>query len=267
MSHYKPADPRAARSATGDRTNLAAIRHVLCYGRGMSAPPPPSPQDSTEVQAAASSRSGPGADRFIVGLTGGIGSGKTTIADALGELGATLVDTDRIAHELTGPGGDAMAALIAEFGPDVADSDGRLDRAAMRARVFTTPADRHRLEGILHPLIGAESQRQIQAATGPYVVLVVPLLIEGGRWRERSDRVLVVDCPEAVQIERVMQRNGLAREQVQAIMAAQATRAQRLAAADDVFDNGGPLGDVRARVAALHERYLQAAAARSGPRA
>ncbi len=192
----------------------------------------------------------------MVGLTGGIGSGKTTVANHFAELGVTLVDTDLIAHQLTGPGGMAMPAIQAEFGAGVIAADGRLDRAAMRQLAFSDPAARRRLEAILHPLIRQESERQLAAATSAYAILVVPLLVEGGRPRERAQRVLVVDCQPQTQIERVMKRNNLPREQVEAILAAQASRAQRLAAADDLIDNDGAPDTLAERVLALHQRYL-----------
>jgi dephospho-CoA kinase len=192
----------------------------------------------------------------VVGLTGGIGSGKTTVANHFAELGVTLVDTDLIAHQLTGPGGMAMPAIQAEFGATVIAADGRLDRAAMRQLAFSDPAARRRLEAILHPLIRQESERQLAAATSPYAILVVPLLVEGGKPRERAQRVLVVDCQPQTQIDRVMKRNNLPREQVEAILAAQASRAQRLAAADDLIDNDGAPDTLAQRVRTLHERYL-----------
>ena len=192
----------------------------------------------------------------MVGLTGGIGSGKTTVANHFAELGVTLVDTDLIAHQLTGPGGMAMPAIQAEFGATVIAADGRLDRAAMRQLAFSDPAARRRLEAILHPLIRQESERQLAAATSPYAILVVPLLVEGGKPRERAQRVLVVDCQPQTQIDRVMKRNNLPREQVEAILAAQASRAQRLAAADDLIDNDGAPDTLAQRVRTLHERYL-----------
>jgi dephospho-CoA kinase len=202
--------------------------------------------------------------RFVVGLTGGIGSGKSTVADRFAALGATIVDTDAIAHELTGPGGAAMARIRAEFGDGVIAPDGRLDRAAMREIAFKDPQARKRLEAILHPMIRQTSEQRIAQATGPYAISVVPLLVEGGNWKGRVDRVLVVDCPEEVQVARVMQRSGLAAEQVRAIMAAQATRAARLAAADDVVDNGGAPGAFDAQVVRLHERYVELARAVAG---
>ena len=196
----------------------------------------------------------------MVGLTGGIGSGKTTVADRFGALGVTLVDTDLIAHGLTGPNGAAMPAIRAAFGASVIAADGRLDRAAMRILAFSDPQARKRLERILHPMIRAESNRQLTASTSPYAILVVPLLVEGGKPRERVQRVLVVDCRPETQIERVMRRNGLPREQVVAILGAQASREQRLAAADDVLDNDAGTDPLDERVAALHQRYLALAA-------
>ena len=201
---------------------------------------------------------------LLVGLTGGIGSGKTTVANLFGELGVPLIDTDLIAHELTAPGGAAMPAITAEFGPAVVATDGSLDRAAMRRLAFDDPGARRRLEAILHPMIRAQTQRGIaQAAAAPYAIVVVPLLVEGGTWRGWLDRVIVVDCPVAVQIERVMRRSALPRDQVEAIIAAQATREQRLAAADDVVDNAGDPASLPQRVREIHERCLKLAAERS----
>ncbi|WP_374489174.1 dephospho-CoA kinase [Zoogloea sp.] len=197
---------------------------------------------------------------WILGLTGGIGSGKTAVANCFAALGVPVIDTDLIAHGLTGPGGGAMGALEAEFGAGVLDPDGALNRPAMRALAFETPDARRRLEAILHPMIRAESDRQCAAASGPYAVLVVPLLVESGSYRERVQRICVVDCPEAVQVARVMARNGLDEHQVRAIMAAQASRAERLAVADDVIENADGLAHLATRVATLHPRYLSLAA-------
>ena len=196
----------------------------------------------------------------VIGLTGGIGSGKSTVADLLVERGAALVDTDRIAHELTAPGGDAIAPIRAEFGDGVVAADGRMDRAAMRTLAFADPGARRRLEAILHPMIRARTQAGIDAAIAagaPYVIVAVPLLVESGDWRERYDRVLVVDCPPEVQIERVIARSALSRTQVEAIVAAQASRERRLAAADDVVDNGGAPEALPAQADRLHEAYLR----------
>lgn len=201
---------------------------------------------------------------FIVGLTGGIGSGKSAAADLFAELGAAIVDTDRIAHSLTAPGGAAMAAIREAFGDGVLSADGALNRPAMRALAFDSPDARKRLEGILHPMIRQESERECLAASAPYVILAVPLLIESGTYRERVRRLCVVDCPEAVQVARVMQRSGLDEPQVRAIMAAQASRAERLAAADDVVDNAGSLEALRTQVARLHGSYLALAATPGG---
>ncbi len=197
---------------------------------------------------------------YIVGLTGGIGSGKSTVADLFVAQGAALVDTDAIAHELTAPDGAAMPALIAGFGADIADGAGALDRAAMRRRVFADPSARGRLEGILHPLIRRLSDERCRGAAAPYVILAVPLLVESGNYRQRCDRIVVVDCPESLQIERVMARNGMAREDVAAIMAAQASRAQRLAVADDVVLNDGETTKIYPQVLALHQKYLRLSA-------
>ena len=192
----------------------------------------------------------------VIGLTGGIGSGKSAAADEFARLGASVVDTDLIAHQLTGPGGAAMPAIRKEFGPRLVAADGRLDRDAMRALVFDDADARGRLEAILHPLIRAESDRQVGELEQGYVILVVPLLIESGAYRERIDRLCVVDVPERIQIERVTRRNGFDEERVRSIMAAQVDRRSRLAAADDVIDNSGTLAELKRQVGALHRRYL-----------
>ena len=194
---------------------------------------------------------------FIVGLTGGIGSGKSTVADLFVARGAALVDTDAIAHDITGPQGIAIPLLRERFGDGILRPDGALDRPAMRQRVFSDPASRRALEAILHPLIRAESDRLCQAAQAPYVILAVPLLVESGGYRDRCDRILVIDCDPAVQVARVMQRSGLGEDEVRAILAAQASREQRLAAADDVIDNGGAQEMLAPQVEALHRRYLE----------
>ncbi|MCB1963541.1 MAG: dephospho-CoA kinase, partial [Rhodocyclaceae bacterium] len=189
------------------------------------------------------------------GLTGGIGSGKSAVSERFAANGAAVVDTDLIAHALTAADGAAMAPIRAAFGDAVVAADGALDRAAMRARVFAAPAERQRLEAILHPMIRAESLRQCAAATADYVVLVVPLLVESGAYRDRCARIAVVDCPEAVQRQRVQARSGLAPAQVDAIMAAQLPRSARLAAADDIIDNSQDLPHLYRQVDALHARY------------
>lgn len=195
--------------------------------------------------------------RYVVGLTGGVGSGKSTVADFFVQLGAALVDTDAIAHELTGPNGAAMPALLAAFGPSVANAAGAMDRTMMRQRVFADAGARGVLEGILHPLIRQLSDQRCQLATAPYVILAVPLLVESATYRQRCDRILVVDCPESRQIERVMARNDLSADEVKAIMAAQVSRAERLAVADDVVLNDTDLTTLKAQVLSLHQKYLQ----------
>jgi dephospho-CoA kinase len=193
---------------------------------------------------------------FVVGLTGGIGSGKSTVADLFVERGVALVDTDAIAHQLTAAGGGAMPALVKEFGPSVAMADGAMDRAAMRRLAFADRSARTRLEGVLHPLIRQVAAERCRAAIAPYVILAVPLLVESGTYRQRCDRVLVVDCPESLQIERVVARNGMNAEEVKAIIAAQASRQQRLAVADDVVVNDAGRAGLLAQVDTLHQKYL-----------
>jgi dephospho-CoA kinase len=195
--------------------------------------------------------------KLVVGLTGGIGSGKSAAADEFARLGAAVVDTDAIARELTETGGPAIPQVERLFGKDAIAASGAMDRRKMRERVFADPAAKKALEALLHPMIRDESRRRIEAAQAPYVVHVVPLLVESPDYRKRVDRVLVVDCPEALQIERVLARSALPQAEVRAIMASQATRAERLAAADDVIDNSGTLDALREQVAALHQRYLQ----------
>lgn len=194
--------------------------------------------------------------RFSVGLTGGIGCGKSTVAELFADLGASIVDTDAIAHALTAPHGAAMPALVAEFGPDFATPEGALDRARMRTLVFSDAGARGRLEAILHPRIRDATAAAAAVASGPYVIYAVPLLIESGSWRERVTRVLAVDCREDTQVARVMQRSKLTADQVRAIMATQVTRDQRLAAADDVIDNNGGLETLFPQVKRLHAQYL-----------
>jgi dephospho-CoA kinase len=193
---------------------------------------------------------------YTVGLTGGIGSGKSAAADLFAKLGVDVIDTDAIAHELTRRGGGAIAVLRAEFGAQAIAADGSLDRARMRRLAFGDAQARKRLEAILHPLIRTESERRRERSTGRYAILVIPLLIESGVDRSRTARVLVVDCPEALQIERVMRRGGLPEVEVRAILAAQATRERRLAAADDVIDNSGAREALEGQVSRLHEKYL-----------
>jgi dephospho-CoA kinase len=197
---------------------------------------------------------------LVVGLTGGIGSGKSAAADEFARLGATVVDTDAIAHDLTGPGGAAVPEVLRLFGEAFVDASGAMDRKRMRDLVFTDAEEKQRLEALLHPMIRAESARRIAAATGPYALLVVPLLIESGGYRERVGRVLVVDCPEAIQMTRVRQRSGLPDGDIRRIMASQVQREKRLAVADDVIDNSGPISALQQQVRKLHENYLKLAA-------
>jgi dephospho-CoA kinase len=195
--------------------------------------------------------------KFVVGLTGGIGSGKSAAADEFEKLGASIVDTDVIAHELTGPKGSAVPEIRKLFGEKAIGPDGAMDRTRMREHVFTHADAKRKLEGLLHPLIREESQRRIVAASGPYVVHVVPLLIESPGYRSRVDRVLVVDAPEEIRLARVQARSGLSPDAVRSIMRTQAPSAERLAAADDVIDNAGDRDALRNQVAALHQKYLQ----------
>ncbi|MBL8383711.1 MAG: dephospho-CoA kinase [Burkholderiales bacterium] len=207
--------------------------------------------------------------RFVVGLTGGIGSGKSTVAARFAALGVAVVDADAVAHQMTAPGGAAIPAIRSAFGDAAIGGDGAMDRARMRALVFERPQARAELESILHPLIRAETARQVAAATSPYCILMVPLLVEAaGRdpehWRDRYDRILVADCREETQIRRVMARNGLDEATVRRIMDAQVSRAKRLEHADDVIDNEGEQSALDRQVAHLHARYLALAAQRDG---
>lgn len=199
--------------------------------------------------------------KFVVGLTGGIGSGKSAAAEEFRRLGATVVDTDAIAHELTQPGGSAVPHVRALFGEAFVLPNGAMDRKSMRERVFADPAAKQALENLLHPLIREESARRIAEASGPYVVHVVPLLLESPGYRSRVDRVLVVDASEQAQLARVRARSGLSADEVRAIMRTQVSRAERLASADDVIDNSGSLEALRKQVGALHQKYLQFARA------
>lgn len=195
--------------------------------------------------------------KLIIGLTGGIGSGKSAAADEFEKLGATVVDTDAIAHKLTTSEGKAIPEIKKQFGDDAIDRHGAMDRRRMRELVFADPEARKRLEKVLHPMIRDESERRIAAAPGLYVVYVVPLLVEAGDYPGRVDRVLVVDVPEDLQLARVRARSDLAEEAVRAIMRSQASRAERLAAANDVIDNSGSFDALRQQVGALHQNYLQ----------
>ena len=197
-----------------------------------------------------------------VGLTGGIGSGKSTAAGFLARLGASVVDADEISRELTAAGGAALPALRDAFGASLVPGGGALDRAAMRSLAFSDPGARARLEAILHPLIREESARRVAAATGPYAVLVVPLLFESGSYAGRLERVVVVDLDEELQVRRTVARSGLVPDEVRAIMATQWPRWRRLQAADEVLWNGGEPAALQAQCERLHARLCAA----SGPR-
>ena len=196
---------------------------------------------------------------FSVVLTGGIASGKTTVSDLFEELGVPVIDTDRIARELVEPGKPALKAIVKRFGADYLDGEGQLDRRKMRTAIFTDPEARTRLENILHPLIGNEVIHRISALDADYCIIVIPLYANSGAY-EWVDRVLVVDAEEETQIARVMERDQINRAQAEAILASQASRQERLALADDVVLNEGPLEQLAARVQELHARYLALAA-------
>lgn len=196
----------------------------------------------------------------LIGLTGGIGSGKTAVSNLLAELGAGIIDTDLIAHQITATNGKAIAAIEKLFGPEFIDSDGALNRSMMRAFVFKKPEARGLLEQITHPLIKEETVRQALALAKthiPYLVFVVPLLLESGTWQKLMDYLVVVDCPIETQIERVMHRNQLSRLEVESILQAQATREGRLAIANTVIENGGYLDQLRPQVLQLHQKLLK----------
>lgn len=198
---------------------------------------------------------------FKLGLTGGIGSGKTQVANLLGAWGADVIDTDLIAHGLTAAGGQAIEPISEMFGSDVIDQTGALDRARMRELVFAEATRRTQLESILHPLIAQEVFRQAEQARGLYAVFVVPLLVESGRWLDRIDRLCVVDCEEATQIERVQSRNAIPLATIRRILDAQATREQRLALADDVIDNSKhtSMEQLEKQVLVLHKAWCNLA--------
>jgi len=196
----------------------------------------------------------------LIGLTGGIGSGKTAVSDLLAKLGAGIVDTDLIAHQITAPHGAAIALIEKQFGSDFISADGALNRDKMRSLVFSKPEARKSLEAITHPLIRQETNKQalrISKEGAPYLVFVVPLLLESGSWSSLIDLLVVVDCPKETQIQRVMQRSNLPREELERILAAQASREERLKHADVVIENQGSLQDLEVEVQNLHQKILQ----------
>ena len=190
-----------------------------------------------------------------IGLTGGIASGKSAVADEFASLGIAIIDSDLISRELVEPGQPALAKIVALFGRQVLDHSGRLNRRHLRELVFADPAQRKRLEDVLHPAVHAELGRRSEQSTGPYQVLVVPLLVES-RLSHLVDRILVVDTPESTQMERLEARDAIGQEQARRMLAAQASRTARLAQADDVITNTGSLADLKAQVAPLHRKYL-----------
>ncbi|EPB5913782.1 dephospho-CoA kinase [Citrobacter amalonaticus] len=196
--------------------------------------------------------------RYTVALTGGIGSGKSTVANAFADLGIQIIDADIIARQVVEPGKPALDAIAAHFGPELIAADGTLHRRLLRERIFADPQEKAWLGALLHPLIQQETQRQLQQATSAYVLWVVPLLVENGLYRQ-ANRVLVVDVTPETQLTRTMQRDDVTRAHVEQILAAQATREARLAVADDVIDNNGAPDSIMSDVARLHARYLQLA--------
>jgi dephospho-CoA kinase len=198
--------------------------------------------------------------RLRIGLTGGIASGKSTVAQRFMQLGVPVIDADAAARDVVAPGKPGLAAVSERFGPRVLAENGELDRRALRDLIFKDPGLRRDLEAILHPLIRADMEQSAELAVGPYIVMDIPLLVEGGS-RDRVDRILVVDVDEVAQLQRVMARDGCTEQQARAILASQASRSARLAAADDVLLNTGTVTDLRQAVDQLHERYLRLAEA------
>ena len=192
----------------------------------------------------------------VIGLTGGIGSGKTTVSDLFSELGIDVVDADVVSRQLTAADGGAMLEIVKHFRPEAASPDGSMNRKFIRELVFSDPSAKTALENILHALIRRECQRQLDASKSPYTILSVPLLIESPFWRSSIDRLLVVEAPEALRIERVVRRSNLTSEAVKKIISTQATTAQRLNAADDVMENVGTREMLKSSVLKLHSMYL-----------
>ena len=201
-----------------------------------------------------------------IGLTGGIASGKTTVTQRFAELGVPVIDADVASRNVVEPGKPGLAQVVQRFGGGILDADGRLDRRALRNLIFKDSSLRKALDAILHPLIRAEMEREAAQATAPYVVMAIPLLVEGGSAGKRVDRVLVVDADETLQIQRLQARDGSSEEQARAILSSQATRAARLSHADDVLLNAGSVAELRQAVDRLHEQYLQLAQSSSSRR-
>jgi dephospho-CoA kinase len=199
--------------------------------------------------------------RLAIGLTGGIGCGKSAVAELFAKVGISIVDTDQIARQLTAAGEPALIAIENEFGPEFLQADGNLDRARMRHLIFASPEAKKKLEAILHPLIRDEVKCRLALAQSPYAIVAVPLLLETGAYREIVQRVLVVDCSEEQQVERVVARDGLDEAEIRAIMASQLGRQARLRQADDIIDNHGSPSALKSQVEQLHQRYLKQAAA------
>jgi dephospho-CoA kinase len=197
--------------------------------------------------------------RLRIGLTGGIASGKSMVTQRFAELGVPVIDADVAARNVVEAGKPGLEQVVRRFGPGLLDPNGNLDRPALRALIFKDPASRQALDAILHPLIRADMEQQATTAKGPYLVMAIPLLVEGGQPRERVHRVLVVDADEATQVQRVQARDGSSADQARAILASQASRTQRLEAADDVLLNTGSVADLRQAVDLLHEIYLRLA--------
>jgi dephospho-CoA kinase len=196
--------------------------------------------------------------RFRIGLTGGIASGKSTVARRFAELGVPVIDADESARGVVAPGSPGLAEIIGKFGKNLLTAEGALDRRSLRNLIFADPGRRHQLEAILHPLIRTDMERRASVASGPYLIMDIPLLVETGG-RDRVDRVLVVDVDETVQLKRLLERDGGSQDEARAILAAQVSRATRLKAADDVIANGGTLSVLRDAVDQLHRNYLKLA--------
>jgi dephospho-CoA kinase len=200
-------------------------------------------------------------DIFVVALTGGIASGKTTVSHQFSALGVAIIDTDLIAHEIVEPGQPALQQVVDSFGREFTGPDGRLERHKLRSAIFADPMLKQQLESILHPRIATEAKKRVYLACGPYCIVVIPLYAESAGWNW-IDRVLVVDVDESTQVKRVMKRDKIGRDEARAILAAQATRLDRLAMADDVIDNSGNMEGLQTQIEALHAKYLALASAR-----